>query len=86
MGHVVIAKPSGVTCTAACAANTGGSFTSCRTSIAVGTIRMTQASSYTDILSHNYRYSCSSDQAAWDELQNMGIDNNWKTAYGCCSG
>jgi len=31
-GHVVIAKPSGVTCTAACAANTGGSFNSCRTS------------------------------------------------------
>jgi len=47
---------------------------------------MTQASSYTDILSHNYRYSCSSDQAAWDELQGLGIDNNWQTAYCCCSG
>ncbi|WP_437304838.1 hypothetical protein [Sorangium sp. So ce388] len=84
LAHAVVTKPSGVSCTAACAANTGGLFTSCRTSIAVGTIRMTQATSYTDIVSRNYRYDCSSAQAAWDEVQGHGVDNNWQTAYCCC--
>lgn len=82
-GHIVIAKPAGVTCSAACAANTSGSYTNCRTAIAVGTIRMTQAADYTDRLAENYRYKCSSAFGG-DEVLGQGADANGYTTYCCC--
>lgn len=82
-GHVVLPKPKGVTCTTACAANTGGSYTKCRTSIAVGTIRPTQATAYTDVVSMNYNYGCEDAQSDYDEVAGQGLNNSY-TAYCCC--
>ncbi len=82
--HVVVPKPGGVTCTAACAANTGGTFTNCRTAIAVGTIRMTQAASYTNVVGHNYRYRCSDAFGGYDEVLGQGADSGVYTVYCCC--
>jgi hypothetical protein len=85
--HVVVPKPSGVTCAAACSANTGGTYTSCRTSIAIGSILPTQATSYSAVLAKNYNYPCTDNQAAYDETKGNGIDTNAGgpySAYCCC--
>lgn len=82
-GHVVLPKPNGVTCTAACAANTGGNYASCRTSIAIGSILPTQATSYTDVVSQNYNYGCGDNQSAYDETMGKGLTTSY-TAYCCC--
>jgi hypothetical protein len=81
--HVVLAKPTGVTCAAACAANTAGTFTLCRTSIAIGSIRPTQAALYTDVLALDYNYGCADSQSAYDEVSGQGISSSY-TAYCCC--
>jgi hypothetical protein len=81
--HVVIAKPRGVTCAAACLGNTQGTWTACRTSIAVGSIRLTQATAPTDILAKNYNYSCADGQALFDEVAGDGLDSSY-SAYCCC--
>jgi hypothetical protein len=81
--HVVLAKPSGVTCSAACAANTGGTYTQCRTSIAIGSIRPTQATSYTDVVAIDYNYGCGDAQAAYDEVNGQGTATSY-AAYCCC--
>ena len=78
--HVVIPKPAGVTCTAACAANTGGTYITCRTGIAIGSIRTTQATAPTDVVSINYNYGCG-DTQNFDET--MGVDAPY-TEYCCC--
>jgi len=82
-GHVVLPKPTGVTCTAACAANTAGMYTQCRTSIAIGTIRMTQATSNSDQVALNYNYGCGDSQASYDEVGGTGLTSSY-TAYCCC--
>jgi hypothetical protein len=82
-GHVVLAKPSGVTCSAACAANTGGVFTLCRTSIAIGSVKQTQATGYTDVIANDYNYGCGDGQSAYDEVAGEGISTSY-TAYCCC--
>jgi hypothetical protein len=83
--HVLLPKPSGVTCAAACAANTGGTYTQCRTSIAVGSILPTQAAQYTDILAENYNYGCNDSQSAYDEVKGQGlVPADPYTAYCCC--
>lgn len=81
--HVVVPKPSGVNCAAACAANTAGVYPFCRTSIAIGSIRSTQATAYTDVVSRNYNYGCGDSQAAYDEVAGQGLDSSY-TAYCCC--
>jgi hypothetical protein len=81
--HVVLPRPSGVTCAAACAANTGGSYTTCRTSIAIGSVKTTEATAYTDVLSTNYNYGCGDIQAAYDEVVGAGLTSSY-TAYCCC--
>lgn len=82
-GHVVVPKPSGVTCATACSANTGGTYTMCRTSIAVGSVRPTQATKYTDVVAMNYNYGCGDSQSAYDEVNGDGL-NSLYTAYCCC--
>ena len=83
--HVVMPKPGGVTCAAACSANTGGTFTACRTSIAIGMVRRTQATAYTDILANNYNYGCGDAQNAYDEVRGQGLTAAQSyTAYCCC--
>jgi hypothetical protein len=82
-GHVVLPKPTGVTCTAACAANTGGLYSQCRTSIAIGSVRMTQATVYTDQLALNYNYGCNDNQSNYDEVTGQGLTTSY-TAYCCC--
>jgi len=82
-GHVVLSKPTGVTCAAACAANTAGAYTSCRTSIAIGSVRPTQATAYTDVLAQNYNYGCSDSQSNYDEVAGQGLNSSY-TAYCCC--
>jgi hypothetical protein len=81
--HVVIAKPRGVTCAAACLGNTGGTWTACRTSIAVGSVRLTQAAASTDILAKNYNFGCADGQALYDEVAGDGLDVSY-SAYCCC--
>jgi len=81
--HIVIVHPRGSTCAAACTANTGGNYTGCRTSIAIGSIRMTQASAVTDVLGTNYNYGCNDNQQAYDESQSDGLNNSY-AAYCCC--
>jgi hypothetical protein len=83
VGHVVLPKPSGVTCATACATNTGGNHTSCRTSIAIGSVKPTQATAYTDVLAANYNYGCGDTQAAYDEVMGSGLTSSY-TAYCCC--
>jgi hypothetical protein len=82
-GHVVLPKPSGVTCAAACAANTGGVYTLCRTSIAIGTIKPTQAAAYTEVLAQDYNYGCGDSQSSYDEVGGLGLTSSY-TAYCCC--
>jgi len=83
LGHVVLPKPSGVTCSAACAANTAGAYATCRATIAIGSVRTTQATAYTDVVSTNYNYSCADAQAAYDEVTGAGLTSSY-TAYCCC--
>jgi hypothetical protein len=90
-GHVVLPKPAGVTCTAACAATTGGAFTNCRTGIAVGEILPTEAQAYTDIVSHDYNYGCGDNQSYFDEVLGDGLaadagahPSSFYTEYCCC--
>jgi hypothetical protein len=82
-GHVVVPKPAGVTCAAACTANTGGVYTSCRTSIAIGSVRPTQATAYTDVVALNYNYGCGDSQTGYDEVMGAGLTSSY-TAYCCC--
>jgi hypothetical protein len=84
-GHVVMPKPSGVTCTAACAANTAGMYTTCRTGIAIGSVRMTQAALPTDVVATNYNYGCG-DTQNFDETLGKGVppDATFYTEYCCC--
>jgi hypothetical protein len=82
-GHVVLPKPVGVTCMAACAANTAGVYTSCRTSIAIGTILPTQAAAYTDVVAQDYNYGCGDSQSSYDEVMGQGLTTSY-TAYCCC--
>jgi hypothetical protein len=84
-GHVVMPRPNGVTCTAACAANTGGNYTTCRTGIAIGSVRMTQAALPTDVVSTNYNYGCG-DTQNFDETLGKGVppDTTFYTEYCCC--
>ena len=81
-GHVVIPHAAGVTCAASCAANSGG-FPMCRTSIAIGTIRPTQAAAYTDVVANNYNYGCNDGQSFYDEVMGLGLTSSY-TAYCCC--
>jgi hypothetical protein len=81
--HVLLAKPGGVTCAAACAANTAGSYTNCRTSIAIGNVRTTPATAYTDVLARDYNYGCNDSQNAYDEVMGQGLNTSY-TAYCCC--
>jgi hypothetical protein len=82
-GHLVIPKPGGVSCKAACAANTGGVHTTCRTTMAVGSIRPTQARGYSDVVSQDYNYSCDDAMNGYDETRQQGLDDAY-TAYCCC--
>jgi len=85
-GHVVIPHQAGATCTYSCANNTSGAFTQCRTSIAIGNIRMTQATAYSDVVGENYNYGCNDSQARFDETLGQGLQDtlNHYTAYCCC--
>ena len=81
----MLPKPAGVTCTAACANNSGGAFTHCRTSIAIGSLRLAQASAYNQVLSTNYNYGCNDNQASYDEVLGQGMAGGSSyTAYCCC--
>jgi hypothetical protein len=82
-GHVVVPKPSGATCASACANNTEGGYTFCRTSIAIGSVRPTRATSYSQFVSSNYNYGCNDSQAAYDEVLGQGLDSSY-TAFCCC--
>ena len=84
LSHVVLTHPQGVTCAAACAANTNGQFNNCRTSIAVGSIRQTQALLPTDVVSINYNYGCGDAQKAYDETKGEGVSDGSYAAYCCC--
>jgi hypothetical protein len=84
-GHVVIPRGTGVTCTAACLANTGGTYPNCKTQIAVGAILPTQATAYTDVISMNYNYDCNNLNGG-DEVMGQGLEasNGTYTDYCCC--
>jgi hypothetical protein len=84
-GHVVIVRPAGVTCTAACPATNAGNYTHCRTQIAVGAILMTQAKNAGDVVATNYNYSCDATNGG-DELTGQGLEsaNGFYTSYCCC--
>ena len=83
-GHVVLAKPSGVTCNTACM-NNGGLMNKCRTSIAIGQIRLPQATAYNQVLATNYNYGCFDTQQAYDEILGQGMNaGSSYTAYCCC--
>lgn len=82
--HVVLPKPTGVTCATACSTN-GGLINVCRTSIAIGMIRLTQATAYNQVLATNYNYGCNDNQAAYDEINGQGmVGGSSYTAYCCC--
>ena len=83
INHVVTPKPAGVTCAAASNANTGGVYNLCRTSIAIGAIRPTKATAYTNVLANNYNYGCTDNQASYDEVLGQGLDSSY-AAYCCC--
>lgn len=80
--HVVVPKPSGTTCSNACALNSAG-FPSCRTAIAIGSVMRTQATAYTDQVAFNYNYSCEDTQSAYDEVLGQGLTSSY-TTYCCC--
>jgi hypothetical protein len=80
--HIVLPKPSGSTCTQACASN-GAPFAACRTSIAIGQITLTKAAAYTDPVATNYNYGCGDGQSYYDEVASPGFPAYY-TAYCCC--
>lgn len=80
--HVVIPKPGGATCAAACMAN-GGGRVSCRAAIAIGSILPTRATALNDIVSKNHNYGCDDAQAAYDEVGGKGLEELY-TSYCCC--
>jgi hypothetical protein len=53
------------------------------TSIAIGSVKATQATAYTDVLAQNYNYGCGDTQAAYDEVTGAGLTTSY-TAYCCC--
>jgi hypothetical protein len=55
----------------------------CRTSIAIGSVKATQATAYTDILATNYNYSCGDAQAGNDEVKGAGLTASY-AQYCCC--
>ena len=81
--HAVIPKPSGVTCASACSNNTSGGYPFCRTSIAIGAVRPTRATAYSQVVSTNYNYGCGDTQAAYDEVLGQGLNSSY-TAFCCC--
>lgn len=84
IAHTVLPKPSGVTCASACL-NNGGVTNTCRTSIAIGLIRLTQATAYNQSVATNYNYGCNDNQAAYDEILGQGMAGGASyTAYCCC--
>jgi hypothetical protein len=82
-GHVVLPHEGGRSCASTCANRTGGNYTQCRTSIAIGGLRTSRATAYTDVVSTNYNYGCNDTQNAYDEVQNQGLFSSY-TAYCCC--
>jgi hypothetical protein len=80
--HVVLVKPSGVTCAAACATN-APDYPTCRIAIAVGSILPRQATAYTDLVGLNYKYSCDDGQSAYDEVLGQGLTSSY-SSYCCC--
>lgn len=82
--HAVISHERGITCVTSCAARTRGLYPNCRTSIAVGMIRPTQATAYTDVLANNYNYGCNDNQQGYDEVRGDGLNGGVYSAYCCC--
>jgi hypothetical protein len=86
-GHIVLIKPAGVTCTNACMASPGGAFQKCRSGVAIGMIRTTQATATTDIVASDYNYGCG-DTQNFDETMGNGLTgtapNLTYTEYCCC--
>lgn len=78
----VFPHEAGVTCTTTCATN-AGTRNQCLTSIAIGSIRTTKATAYTDLLATNYNYGCNDSQASYDEVLGQGLNSSY-TAYCCC--
>ncbi len=84
IAHSVLPKPSGITCAAACTTH-GGMTNTCRTSIAIGLIRPTQATAYNQVVATNYNYGCNDNQATYDEILGQGMAGGASyTAYCCC--
>jgi hypothetical protein len=86
-GHIVLIKPAGVTCTNACMASPGGTYPKCRSGVAIGMIRTTQATATTDIVASDYNYGCG-DTQNFDETMGVGLTgtapNLIYTEYCCC--
>ena len=55
----------------------------CRTSIAIGSVKATQATAYTDVVALNYNYGCGDSQSGYDEVAGVGLNSSY-TAYCCC--
>jgi hypothetical protein len=72
----------GVTCATTCATR-GGTLNQCLTSVAVGGLRTTQATAYTNRVASYYNYGCNDSQSAYDEVQGQGLNSSY-TAYCCC--
>ncbi len=83
-GHIVIPRKWNTTCASACANNTGGDYTNCRTMIAVGSVRMTQATSHNDVVGRNYNYSCDTTGGNGDEVDGFGLNDDGASIYCCC--
>jgi hypothetical protein len=82
-GHLVIPRHPGMTCTQQCATSPGAVQTACRTAIAIGSIRASQARAYSDVVSQNYNYGCDDNMNAYDETAGSGLDDSY-AAYCCC--
>jgi hypothetical protein len=81
--HIVIPHEAGKTCTNSCAQDTGADYTNCRTSIAIGSLLRTRATSYGEVVGRNYNYGCNDSQNSYDEVQSQGLTSSY-TAYCCC--
>ncbi|KOR33593.1 hypothetical protein TI05_00075 [Achromatium sp. WMS3] len=73
--HIAIPHHAGKTCSWSCQHETAGLYTSCRTSIAIGSILRTRATAYGQIVSNNYNYGCNDNQSSYDEVKNQGVNS-----------
>jgi hypothetical protein len=81
-GIVVFPDPQGITCAAACAANTGGNYKNCDAMVRVVTTTTFKPQTYGDQLGYAYKYSCTDINKADDPVAPTAQPNG--PGYCCC--